>query len=377
MIDRSELVADALRRTFPAGPPRGEAGDWSNPALDVLDCVLSLNRNYDHFCQPRVTEFRDRHPEITSVRGLRGLIGSYPTPLVFSIAELNYRDERRAATLVGVAEYLIKAQTAFSGATEAERLLQWAMSVKPSDYLTAGVSGFGLSGFQYLRILLGGQTVKPDIYIRRFVSSALGREVGDVEALALLEAAGQRLGWPLADLDYAIWDGLSRGIQGGLKGLKAVNRMNSKAANQYTVRCNGEVVLENAKWAAAEHAARALMVAKERSRSGISVVGTYVGGDKNYSDYVGREVDWMTVKASLGISTPSEPTVELLQHALSLLQGKAPLTELYNDAFKHLQKGTLPPARYIPKIRIAKVGHRLMRIKGDSLVSGSEDSGPA
>jgi hypothetical protein len=211
MTGGSEPVAEALRRAFPAGPPRGEAGGWLNPALDVLDCVLSLNRNYDRFCLPRVTAFRDRHPEITSLRGLRGLIGSYPTPIAFSIAELNYRDERRAATLVGVTGYLIKAQAAFSGATEAERLLQWALSVQPSDYWTVGVPGFGLSGFQYLRRLLGAQTVKPDIHIRRFVSSAIGRKVGDVEALAALETAGKRIGWPLADLDYAIWDGLARG----------------------------------------------------------------------------------------------------------------------------------------------------------------------
>ena len=214
MTDRSEKVADALRRAFPAGPPAGEAGGWLNPALDVLDCVLSLNRNYDRFCLPRVNAFAKQHPEVTSLKGLLGLIASYRTPLAFSITELAYQDERRAETLIGVTRYLATKQGCFSGPTEAQRLSQWAVSAKPSDYLGVGVPGFGLSGFQYLRILLGAQAVKPDIYIQRFVSTALGEKAGDVEALTLLEEAGQHLGWRLADLDYAIWD---RGARGSLK----------------------------------------------------------------------------------------------------------------------------------------------------------------
>jgi hypothetical protein len=369
MIDKVELLVDALRRAFPAGPPRkDDGGGWQNPALDVLDCVLSLNRNYDRFCLPRVTVFRDRHPEITSLRNLRELIASYPTPLDFSIVELDYQDVRRAATLVGVIDFLIREQIRFGGASESECLLQWAKSVTPSDYLTVRVPGFGLSGFQYLRILLGVQTLKPDIYIQRFVSSAVGWKVDDVEALMLSEEAGQRLGWPLADLDYAVWEGGARGstpapetprlysdpfstrgrcrmndkfrMPDFVAHLTEANPMNSRPVNQYTVYCDGEVVLESAKWSAAERAAKALMVAKGCSRSGIRVLGTYVGSDKNYSAYVGVEVDWMAVRSSLGISTP-QPTVELLQHAVSLLHGKAALGNLCNDASNNLRKGIL------------------------------------
>jgi len=52
--------------------------------------------------------------------------------------------------------------------------------------------------------------VKPDVHIRRFVSTAVGQTVGDVEALTLLEVAGDHLAWPLADLDYTVWDTLAR-----------------------------------------------------------------------------------------------------------------------------------------------------------------------
>ena len=101
---------------------------------------------------------------------------------------MNYGDKKRAETLVGVLRYLLEVQAAFNGPSEASRLADWANQAKPYDYEPLGISGFGLSGFQYLRILLGAQAVKPDVHIRRFVSEAVGRPVQDVQALGLLKA---------------------------------------------------------------------------------------------------------------------------------------------------------------------------------------------
>jgi hypothetical protein len=206
----TRLILEKLNCEFPI-PPAKEFEGWFVPALDVLDCVLSLNRSYDRFCLPRVTKFANEHPKITTLEGLLKLIQSYPTPLDFSVKELNYRDERRAATLVGVLKALLQAQKAFKHSEETSRLKAWAHSVKPTDYAEFGVRGFGLSGFQYLRMLFGVQTVKPDVHICRFVSDAVGRRVGDEEALVLMEAAGEELDWPLSRLDYAIWDRAARG----------------------------------------------------------------------------------------------------------------------------------------------------------------------
>jgi hypothetical protein len=124
---------------------------------------------------------------------------------------LSYRHEARVEILVAVLKALLEAQKAFDGPDEASRLKDWACSVEPTDYEKFGVLGFALSGFQYLRMLFGAQTLKPDVHIRRFVSEAVGRRVGDVEALALMEAAGRHLGWPLARLDYAVWGRGARG----------------------------------------------------------------------------------------------------------------------------------------------------------------------
>jgi len=138
------------------------------------------------------------------------LIKKYSSPLEFSIKELNYRDEKRAATLVGVSSRLLQVQKVFSGSSETSRLRQWARLAKPSDYEAFGVQGFGLSGFQYLRMLFRAQTTKPDVWIRRFVSDAVGHAVGDSQALTLLEAAGEHLKWSLLAVDNAIWGQMAR-----------------------------------------------------------------------------------------------------------------------------------------------------------------------
>jgi hypothetical protein len=209
-IHLQQLISK-LQELFPAGPPVGKFTNWGIPPLNVLDCVLSLNRRYDSFCAPRVQNFSDRHPEIESLQALLSLIRGYQSPLEFSIRELDYRHEARGETLVGVLNYLLTAQRSIRGDSEAERLLQWAESVKPQDYISAGVPGFGLAGFQYLRMLLGAQAAKPDVHIRRFVSDAVGYKVGDAEALSLLEAACAVLNWPLSDLDSAVWEMRARG----------------------------------------------------------------------------------------------------------------------------------------------------------------------
>jgi hypothetical protein len=96
----------ATKRTVEAQNLNEEYG-WYNPALDVIDCVLSLNRKYKAFVLPRVYAFQEKHPGIINILQLRELIASYPTPLEFSINELNYNDAGRAQILIGVVEYLL------------------------------------------------------------------------------------------------------------------------------------------------------------------------------------------------------------------------------------------------------------------------------
>ncbi|MCL4742596.1 MAG: hypothetical protein KJZ54_10380 [Phycisphaerales bacterium] len=206
-----QLLADAVRRDFAGmNPATPEVWD-APPPVKVIDCVLSLNRPYRTVVWPRVEAFASAHRDVLRCVELRALIGSFGSPTEFMRRALNTRDSRRAATLVGVVDYVIAEQERFDGATDDDRLRAWAKWARPGDYLAVGVRGFGLAGFQYLRMLFGADTVKPDVHVLRYVARAVSRKVSDIEALYLVESAAKAAGVSVARLDGEIW---SRGAAG-------------------------------------------------------------------------------------------------------------------------------------------------------------------
>jgi hypothetical protein len=207
MSDIEKLV-QVMTTKFPE-PLQTENLSWPAPSLNVIDCVLSLNRDYLKFVRPRVKRFRERNPHVHSLAELAKLIRSFSSPLDFSIDELDYRDTNRAQTLLGVTEYLIDELQDHEGSNEADRLASWARQARPGDYLLVSVKGFALAGFQYLRMLFGAQTTKPDRHIRRFVGSVVGHTVTDIQAVLLLEKAAKRIRIPLRDIDAQIWKELA------------------------------------------------------------------------------------------------------------------------------------------------------------------------
>src|ERR1035438_1169703 len=96
-----QKLGSVISRKFGNVKLRNDYG-WFEPALDVLDCVLSLNRRYDSFVVPRIENFRDRNPNITGLKQLLRLIKKYRTPLAFSKAELQYNHKERVETLLAV-----------------------------------------------------------------------------------------------------------------------------------------------------------------------------------------------------------------------------------------------------------------------------------
>ncbi|MXV73280.1 hypothetical protein F4Z99_03255 [Candidatus Poribacteria bacterium] len=169
----------------PTGP------EWSYPpAVKVIDCVLSLNRKYDTFVVPRLKTFINNHPKTQRVVELAKLMASYRTPHAFVKQELNYNHEDRARTLDSVVKYLCTViEETKTIEQEKDGLTQWAIKSKPHDYQTLKIKGFGIAGFQYLRMLFGADTTKPDVHIIRFLSDILNRNLSATESLLLLEYA--------------------------------------------------------------------------------------------------------------------------------------------------------------------------------------------
>jgi hypothetical protein len=200
-----EMLAAAIRRDFPTATPRVTDVDRAPPAVRVIDCVLSLNRRYDTVVEPRVLRFLQTFPQVQSCGDLIRELES-EGPAEFFVRRLDMRFPARAEVLIGVARKMDEIQRATPGDTELSRIEEWARAAVPHDYARFGVKGFGIAGFQYLRLLFGANTTKPDTHIVRYVSRILSRPVNELDAIALLEHASQSAGCSMRAWDSAIWE---------------------------------------------------------------------------------------------------------------------------------------------------------------------------
>jgi len=206
--DDVEKLSGCIRKVPRIGRPCEY--QWPNPVLRLIDCVLSLNRRYDSFVVPRVRAFQENHPEVQTLAQLQTLISTSGGPSAFFENELACHYPERADTFLGVLRYLASIVGQYPGSTEVERLTTWARSAQPSTFREIGIYGFGLSGFQYLRMLFGADTTKPDRHIKSFVKKCIGKPVSDWMALQLMEHAAKRTGRSLRELDHAIWESYAR-----------------------------------------------------------------------------------------------------------------------------------------------------------------------
>jgi hypothetical protein len=78
-------------------------------------------------------------------------------PHEFVKTDLNYKDERRANILAAVVDWL--ATISGTGSTESQltKFESWAKTAHPTDHVALHIRGFGLAGFQYLRMLFGAE----------------------------------------------------------------------------------------------------------------------------------------------------------------------------------------------------------------------------
>jgi hypothetical protein len=203
-------LVDHLHKDFPNIKPSSDPAWSREPALRVIDCVLSLRRNYDRFVVPRLARFESRLPQVKTVQSLRDCMDGYASPHNFVREALDYRDTDRARILDEVINRVLEFANTASGKSELDRLELWASQAPPDGYKVRRIRGFALAGYQYLRMLFGANTTKPDIHICRYVSHSIGRKATDLEALRLLEEAAKLSGIRLRDLDTTIWETSAR-----------------------------------------------------------------------------------------------------------------------------------------------------------------------
>jgi hypothetical protein len=203
--DDIKKVEDNVIGIFKQGVKKAEIS-WTNAPLNIIDCVLSLNRKYYATVKPRVEIFKKNRPECKSILDLINLFEEYNLDFDnFTLQELNLRHGDRGRIIYEVSKYLQQELKDIEGIDEIEKLKKWAINARPGDASFIGIKGFKISGFQYLRMLFGAQTAKPDVHLINYVSEIIGYKIDDIQTLFILEKIAKDNNLPLRDLDSEIW----------------------------------------------------------------------------------------------------------------------------------------------------------------------------
>ncbi len=187
-----------------------EMGGYTSLVLVCIDAVLSINRQYYKFVVPRVKKFQEEYSQITTLEKLNDIIIKEGNDGFSDY--WNYKHESRFNTLSLLVNKFVDIAKDMEDLDELSALKQWGRTVNAYDFKSFNVSGIGLATFQYLRMLLGANTVKPDIHIKRAVSTAIGKKVNDMETIVLFEKACKSLNVLATSIDHNLWLSLAKDV---------------------------------------------------------------------------------------------------------------------------------------------------------------------
>ncbi len=169
--------------------------------LILVDAVLSMNRHYDRFVVPRVELVRESG--IGTLDCLERTIRELGTEGFRQI--WNYNHPARVEILAGLTAKFQSIKRNLRIEDDLDALSAWGQQSSVAEFEEFDVKGIGFTTFQYLRLLCGADTVKPDIHLQRAVKDALRKPQSKLMTVALIESTAHELGIPARRLDYAIW----------------------------------------------------------------------------------------------------------------------------------------------------------------------------
>lgn len=181
---------------------------YNNPALIIVDAILSKNRDYDK-AKVWIEKFEDEYKDIKSLNDLVEMLNVEGALKVTK--KIKYKDEVRIKEINEVASTFLKLKNEYGEQDDLKAMKKWA---KETDFTKKDdpifkIKGIGIATFQYLRILSGAQTCKPDVHIKNFLNDVLGRKKGkkfsEEYAVRAVTQLAQSIDKDTRIVDNAIW----------------------------------------------------------------------------------------------------------------------------------------------------------------------------
>ncbi|WP_144627447.1 HhH-GDP family DNA glycosylase [Arthrobacter woluwensis] len=205
-MNDARLVADAVLTHI------GDKDSWHRSRgysdridLALINAVLSMRARFGrqlpdgsfNGVRGAVERYRANHPDLTK-DWFETLAAQDEVDLVSQLGRAKFKGGKSKA--MGI----IEASRAFvaAGLTDRTKLL-----AKPAEAEAAyrSVKGLGPWTFQYFTMLIGADSVKPDVWIIRFVARVVGDDVTPDRAFTAVRSAADLLEVGSSELDHAIW----------------------------------------------------------------------------------------------------------------------------------------------------------------------------
>ncbi len=189
-----------------------------SPAVKVINSVLSLGIDYRTVVKPKLDAFQENNPDVIQVSELADFMARYQEPIDLLTQEFRYRHRpkniMKANAIDDVVKQLCGIINASPNVSEEDAIRQWALQAKPEGYRVWNITGFKLTGFQWLRMLFGADTTKPDTHILNFLSDTLNEKFPQtnkkkLEAVNLIEETSAHSEFSARDIDRIIWNWMS------------------------------------------------------------------------------------------------------------------------------------------------------------------------
>jgi hypothetical protein len=146
-----------------------------------------------------------RWAEISTIDDLEALFQRYPEDKDGNIALAQYLWDYNMWTRAQHLRDLVRYFRSI-GVTDQERLRAWAKRSTFKADFEGRVKGLGPAVYQWLVMRVGIDTVNPDVHVRRFAETVLGRRLNDQDLIGVVVGAARVLGIPAYELDWRVWE---------------------------------------------------------------------------------------------------------------------------------------------------------------------------
>ena len=177
-----------------------EEYEYDNPVLTLIDTVLSINRQYNSFVKPRIKLIKD-----SDINSFDKLSKELEKGDKHFMSLWNYKHAQRIELLRNLLLYFINYKNDNNIKDDLEALKKWGEESSVEKYKDWDIKGIGFTTYQYLRMLCGANTVKPDIHILRTVTNGVGRKLSLKDNVKIIEDISRKMDIKARDLDHAIW----------------------------------------------------------------------------------------------------------------------------------------------------------------------------